>query len=167
MMRSCLGRQAQLAALAAQGRDGEVDDVAEAEAVKGEGADPAVAVPDLHGPGDLHEAAAAFEALHARLQDGVHPGGGAAVKDGKLLGVHFNAEVLNFKAGQGGEQVLDGLEPNAILHQGGGQDQVAGEIGPGGAVLGAVVLVPARRPRPRAPGAPSRGGCHADHDPRS
>ena len=93
--------EAQLATLTAQGWNREIDDVAQAQAIEGEGANPATTVPDLHRLRDLHEAPTASKGPNARLQNGIHPGRGTAIENGQFLGIHFNAEVLDFHAGKG------------------------------------------------------------------
>jgi len=102
-------------------------------AVVGAHADALAAPLHFHGAQHLHEPAPAVEAADARLEDGLHPGPGAAIEDGQLdigaFAFHFDEQVLHFQAHQGRKQVLDGLEAHAILHEGRGQLDVARELG--------------------------------------
>ena len=47
-------------------------------------------------------------------------GGAAAVADGWLVGVHLDERVVNPEAGEGGENVFDGVDLDVAFNQGGG-----------------------------------------------
>ena len=108
------------------------DGVGQAQAVPGGDAHPLVAHAHFHGLEDPHGPGPEGHGPDAGFLDELHPGGGAAVQDGQLLAVHFDGDVVDAQSGQGGQEVLDGLEPDAVPGEGGGEAAVPDEGRGGG-----------------------------------
>ena len=75
---------------------------------------------DLDGLEDAEVLALAALALEAGGEDGGDVGEGAAVEDGDLEVVDFYDDVVDAEADEGGEEVLGGLDEDALAHEGGG-----------------------------------------------
>jgi len=103
---------------------GKVDGVMDGVAIAGIDADELVAggriFADLDGLEDAEVFTLAALALEAGGEDGGDVGEGAAVEYGDLEVVDFDDDVVDAEADEGGEQVLGGLDEDALAHEGGG-----------------------------------------------
>ena len=103
---------------------GEVDGVVDGVAVAGIDADEFVAggraFSDLDGLEDADVLALAALAFEAGGEDGGDVGERAAVEDGNLEVVDFDDDVVDTEADEGGEEVLGGLDEDALAHERGG-----------------------------------------------
>ncbi len=103
---------------------GKVDGVVDRVAVAGVDADELLAAgrgfADFDGFEDADVLTLAALALEAGGEDGGDVGQGAAVEDGDFEVVDFDDKVIDAEADKGREEVLDGLDENALAHEGGG-----------------------------------------------
>jgi hypothetical protein len=69
---------------------------------------------------DLPHAADGVLGNGADFFDHLDEGAGGTIADGRLVGVHFDDGVVHPHAGEGGNDVLDGVDLHRALGQGGG-----------------------------------------------
>ena len=117
---------------------GEVDGVVDGVAGAGIDADELVAaggvLADLDGLEDANVFALAALALEAGGEDGGDVGEGAAVENGDFEVIDFYDDVVDAEADESGEQVLGGLDEDALAHERGGVAD-AGDVAAGGGDL--------------------------------
>ena len=89
---------------------------------------------DFDGLEDADVLALAALALEAGGEDGGDVGERAAVEDGDFEVVDFYDDVVDAEADEGGEEVLGGLDEDALAHEGGGVGD-AGDVAAGGGDL--------------------------------
>jgi hypothetical protein len=114
---------------------GEVDGVVDGVAVAGIDADELVAgggrFADFDGLEDAEVFAFAALAFEAGGEDGWDVGEGAAVEDRDFEVVDFDDDVIDAEADESREEVLGGLDEDALAHEGGGVGD-ASDVATGG-----------------------------------